>query len=415
MGTGTSGGLRHIMVSVPKNKQRLLGLKVPDGKDRIQVSIEGEPGLALKVFASGERRWSFRHKVRLGDDFKQQSHQLGSFPTVSIADACREASNLREAIRKGTLASTKGSDTIQSLSDEWMARHCAPLLASDTLVSYRMTLDTYILPIIGNIKVGALKKSQILTITDKLIAAGKGHAANRVVRVISAMHTWLNERLDEPIANPTTGIRMSSVSTGTGDGKRPLKPDEIRKFWHGIEAINVGPQIVLCLRLLLLTGQRTTAVAGARVDEFNLDAVQPIWTIPPRTGAKAKLPHVIPLPPMAATMWRDAILEHAGDGFVFPAARKADTPHLNRHTVNNACAKYRTRFKTDAPAPHGLRKTVRTMMASLQVPDGHANKVLNHSEGRAGTIQSRYDRHHYVPEKLNALQLWEDELTRLVN
>jgi integrase len=60
---------------------------------------------------------------------------------------------------------------------------------------------------------------------------------------------------------------------------------------------------------------------------------------------------------------------------------------------------------------HDLRRTCRTGLSRLRVPPHIAERVLGHAQDR---IQRTYDVHSYVDEKRQALQLWADHVSRLV-
>jgi hypothetical protein len=58
-----------------------------------------------------------------------------------------------------------------------------------------------------------------------------------------------------------------------------------------------------------------------------------------------------------------------------------------------------------------LRRTARTGMAALRVPERHVEAVLNHSlEG----VKKIYDRHHYDKEIKAALTKWSKHLEKLI-
>ena len=60
---------------------------------------------------------------------------------------------------------------------------------------------------------------------------------------------------------------------------------------------------------------------------------------------------------------------------------------------------------------HDLRRTVRSKLAELRVPEIVARKVLNHEAGKVDRI---YNRHEYLTEKREALVLWERRLKEIV-
>ena len=60
---------------------------------------------------------------------------------------------------------------------------------------------------------------------------------------------------------------------------------------------------------------------------------------------------------------------------------------------------------------HDIRRTVRTRLASLRIPDMVAEMVIGH--GRKG-IQRVYDQHSYEDEMREALELWAARLRDIV-
>jgi hypothetical protein len=60
---------------------------------------------------------------------------------------------------------------------------------------------------------------------------------------------------------------------------------------------------------------------------------------------------------------------------------------------------------------HDIRRTVRTRLASLRVPDLVAEMVIGH--GRKG-LQRVYDQHTYETEMREALELWAAQLRSIV-
>lgn len=61
---------------------------------------------------------------------------------------------------------------------------------------------------------------------------------------------------------------------------------------------------------------------------------------------------------------------------------------------------------------HDLRRTVRSKLAELRVPEVVARKVLNHETGKVDRI---YNRHDYLREKREALAKWGKHLLALAN
>jgi len=60
---------------------------------------------------------------------------------------------------------------------------------------------------------------------------------------------------------------------------------------------------------------------------------------------------------------------------------------------------------------HNLRRTMRTRVSSLRIPDTVAEMVIGH--GRKG-LQRVYDQHKFIDEMREALQRWSDHVGQIV-
>jgi integrase len=159
----------------------------------------------------------------------------------------------------------------------------------------------------------------------------------------------------------------------------------------------------------LLTGQRKSEVSGARWTEFNLAAR--VWTVPPERF-KSNATHVVPLTNEVTGLLQS--LPRYGD-FLFPSARGVTAPIRN-------FAKPKERLdalmledlraadpkaKLQPFVIHDLRRTVRTRLSALRIPDVVAEMVIGH--GRKG-LQRIYDQHTFADEMREALTAWNERL-----
>jgi integrase len=177
--------------------------------------------------------------------------------------------------------------------------------------------------------------------------------------------------------------------------------------WHTTEIIGYpfGP----LYRLLLLTGARKTEVAGGQWRE--LDLHKKLWMVPPERF-KSNATHLVPLSDQAVAVLRE-----------LPRFTKGD--HLFTTTLGEKHVTGFSRAKAEvdklvgerlgaSPPPwviHDIRRTVRTRLASLRVPDMVAEMVIGH--GRKG-LQRVYDQHTYEAEMREALELWAARLRDIV-
>ena len=180
-----------------------------------------------------------------------------------------------------------------------------------------------------------------------------------------------------------------------------LTDDEIRALWRssGATSYPFGP----LLRILLLTGQRKSEVAEARWSEFDLD--KKLWTIPV-ARMKAKSVHVVPLTD-EVVMILNSLPRFARGDYLF-------TTTFGRKPVNGFSKMKgrldRRMLRTWPPLGrkagierkamasfvlHDIRRTMRTHLSALPIPDLVRELVIGHAQKGLHKI---YDQHAYLDE-----------------
>jgi integrase len=194
---------------------------------------------------------------------------------------------------------------------------------------------------------------------------------------------------------------------------RILSDAEIAALWKATEPM--GYPYGALYRLLMLTGLRLSEACEASWQEF--DVKERVWTIPAarmkKTGTEAK-PHMVPL--------TDAILEEVetlpcfkSGKFLF-SNQNGTTPLKATHfsKPKEKLDKLMQQILGDEPPPwtnHDIRRTVRTKLSALRIPEEVREAVLAHA--RPG-IKGHYDMHHYLDEKRDALTQWAAKLRDIV-
>ena len=135
--------------------EKAAGPKPGSGRDRVQYSIRGEPQLRLLVYASGERRFQFRAKVRTNEKhpngrprYRTETTSLGRYPDVSLEDVWHAAAELRRNLQiHGTtrIAPAEPSRSFADLTEAWLA-HCRLTCRHSTLTRYELIVSRYLLP-----------------------------------------------------------------------------------------------------------------------------------------------------------------------------------------------------------------------------------------------------------------------------
>jgi integrase len=154
------------------------------------------------------------------------------------------------------------------------------------------------------------------------------------------------------------------------------------------------------VELLALTAQRREEVAQMSWDE--LDLQKRVWALP---GARTKngKPHIV----------------HLSEPAVRVIARQ---PKISAHVFGEkpfsgfAAAKPRLDELAQVSGwrLHDLRRTAVSGMAQLGVPPHVADKILNHTAGTISGVAAVHQRHEFMKERQDALDLWGKHVERVV-
>ena len=111
--------------------------------------------------------------------------------------------------------------------------------------------------------------------------------------------------------------------------------------WCGQPGTPGQMQARTVIKLAILLGQRRNQIAGARKCELvGLGTSRAALHIPHARNKNKEDLHVVPLPPLAESLFADALTANEDSSFVFPSAVKPATP-LHADTVTDELANAR--------------------------------------------------------------------------
>jgi integrase len=363
------------------------------------------PGFGLRVTSTGAKSWVAMYRVR-GKTVMETLGQLAKVPKVDdarqLARASMEKAALGEnpVVEKRVEAVRTETNTVGAAIDRYLA-HCDRNLKLSTAKEWRRIFEHDVRPRWGERPLAEITKGDVLELIDdkaairerrrKGLTDGAAVQANRTLTRLRTFFGWAvaNNLL---AADPTAGVRKPAKETPRD---RVLTDDEIRRFWNGTEQL--GRPFGQVFRLMLLTAQRESEVAGLAWSELDLDART--WTIP---GARAKngKPHIVHLNGLAIEVL-DQVHHIVDQDLLFSG---------NGRTPVSGFSSAKSRLDTAMGAAdwvlHDLRRTATTGLARLNVPPHIADKVLNHTAGTIRGVAATYNRFEYVDERKAALEAW---------
>lgn len=403
----------------------------PDSR-LVEYCDAATPGLCLRVTPGGAKTWTLRYRPGGGRQCQQRRLRIGPFPAVSLAEARTAARDHVAAIAKGADPAAerdarRAGNDMQAFATMWVTslrergRH-----SSDT---QQGILDRDVLPVIGRMKPADIRRAQVRQILDRVKARGVRTQANRTFEVVRALFRWIGREFDDVLdADPTFGMTKPFDEQPRD---RLLTDDELHAVWHALkirrkvmgrsragrrfsaEKALVTEPVQIALKLLILTGQRSSEVTQAQKSEFDLEAA--VWTLP-ATRTKAGRRHTVPLSTQACDLAARATELAEGSPWIFPApftTRKRLGGPMSATACNHALARVLTVTEITDLRVHDFRRLVASGLARLGFGDDVIAAVLNHSP--QGVTARHYNHHRYEVEKRRALEAWASCVDELVD
>jgi integrase len=376
------------------------GLKLKPGEsDRIWFD-DAIPGFGLRVRDTGSRSWIFQYKI----GSKTRRLVIGQASAVKLGRAREIASEHHAKVKLGRdpagekrVQVERASHTFGTLVKKYLDQQRAELRPG----SYREVarhLERHAAPL----HPFALDTIDQRIVADRLGGIDKNSGAvtaNRVRATMSAMFSWgMREGL--VLANPVANTNKRAERPRD----RVLTDPELRLIWHALN----GGQYATIIKLLLLTAQRVSEIAGLRWSEIDFD--RGVISLPAERTKNGR-PHDIPMAPTLRALLqaepkvdgRDLVFGKPGGGPFSGLSRCKERLDARIAKLNNGLPL--------APwVHHDLRRSAATGMANINVAPHIIEAVLNHVSGHKGGIAGIYNRATYSAEKAQALARWDEHV-----
>jgi integrase len=398
----------------------------PAGAKDVLIFDGKLPGFALRVTAGGNR--VFLYQYRIGGQRRRMVIGEWGVGDMTAARGRRRAEELRGAVRSGRdpwseikaaqqaaraaeVAAKRGAAeaayTIRVMIQQWQELHLAERRASyrehapkRVCEALQKWLDT---------PAATFSRVDAVRVLDAVKASRGPIAANRVRAYAGACFGWARKR-NAISENPFAGLAKPSDERPR---ERTLSDSELARIWHAAPKLP-APHGDL-IRLLILTGQRRSEVAGIRWSE--IDEESGVWTIPAERVKNGRRhgSHSVPLSRLA----RDLIAELPrldGCDFVLPtSAAKAPVSYSRSKALLDAATAEDGGLPMAPWTLHDIRRSVATGLQRLGVRLEVTERVLNHLTGTRTGIVAVYQRHAWTTETRAALDAWGAHVTKIVN
>ena len=333
---------------------------------------------------------------------------IGPYPRISLATARVRVAQAKEKLAKDIdpgkewLKAKQGDRSayiIKDLVAEYLEKWAIPRKKS--WKEDERILNKDVIPAWGRRKAKDIERRDVVLLLDEIMDRGAPIQANNTFAVVRKMFNFAMSRSILE-TSPCFGI---SAPAKPKQRDRVLSETEIKIFWGNLENSHMEDQIKSILRLILVTAQRKGEVVNAEWNEINFK--EGWWTIP---GGKSKnrLPHRVPLSPLAKALLTEIQKNSNGSGFVFASPRR--NRQITEQAIDHAVRRNRVKLEIEDFTPHDLRRTAASQMTASGIPRLVVSKILNHAEKGVTAV---YDRHSYDEEKRIGLNQWGKTLTKI--
>ena len=229
-------------------------------------------GFGVRVYPSGARVYVVQTRGPAGT----KRITVGRHGVIGADEARRRAALVIARVRAGDdptgrPARKPAGPTLAALAERYLREHVAVRCKPSTAAQYRLAIERYIVPALGEMPVSSIKRSHVADLQHAL--RDRPAMANLVVatlsRLIDRAQAWGAVR---EMANPCRTAQKYRVRRR----ERFLTDAEFRRLGQALDELEatgrLSPHAAAALRLLMLTGCRRNEILTLRWEDVHLDA-----------------------------------------------------------------------------------------------------------------------------------------------
>lgn len=359
-------------------------------------------GLQLVSDGRGGGKWVFRYTAH----GRAREMGIGPIADVSLKAAREEAAKWRSVVYAGDdpiierererREKERNLHLLKDVAQDAFEARQAGLKGDGKAGRWFSPLELHVLPRLGKTPVSDIDQ---IAIRDALRPIWRNKAATAekaIQRLGIVMHHAAALGYDVDLQAVAKAKALLGAQGREVEHIPALPWKEVPAFYASLDD---GTVTHLALRLLILTGVRSTPLRHIHVDQIDDD----IWMIPASLikARKGKAEDFrVPLSTEALAILDEA-RRHARDGFFFPSVRKGVISDMT-------LGRFMERRGIDA-RPHGFRSSLRTWLAeATDAPREIAETILGHVAG--GKVELSYRRTDYIEQRRVLMQRWADHV-----
>lgn len=394
------GKLTDIAIKAFISKKEI-GKKLPDGE-----------GLFLFITPAGGSVWRIKYRFA----GKEKSYSPGPYPLVTLAAARAKLTEVKlllldgkdpVVVRRLSRAAHSGNSgtTFKDIADAWLAMKEKEWSDVHHKKSAR-AFERDVYPLIGKLPIAEISPAVVARVVEVINKRDVLETATRVLQHLNGVFRYAQAR-GLRNDNPATAAR-EILPRKKHSGHMPALLDfpSLGDVLRRGEKARLSPSVRMAHRLLAFTASRIGNIVDAEWREFDLDADQPVWTIP---RAKMKVSthgadHRIPLSPeihAELVAWKRV---HGGGKYLFPSPSK--NKYISREAIEKA---YRVTLELGRKhSPHGWRSAFSTLARDNGFERDAVEISLDHAHDN--DVALSYDRGKRFDQRVELMRWWGRQL-----
>ena len=360
-------------------------------------------GLWLVKRDTGGAQWVLRVTIH----GRRREMGLGGFPSLGLADARKLAERWRNVAAAGRdpvkerdaekRAARREDITLAILTADAFEARKAELKGDGLAGRWLSPLTIHVLPKLGKVPVTDLDQRDIRDTLAPIWHTKADTARKAMNRLSIVMKHAAALGLDVDLQATEKAKALLGKSRHVAKNIPAMAWADVPEFYASLEEPTLTH---LALRLLILTGVRSSPLRNIRLDQIE----GYIWTVPAegmkgRKGATEAFR--VPLPTEAQRVI-DLARPHARNGFLFPNTRGGviSDMTLSRHMERRGLE----------ARPHGFRTSLRTWLAeATDAPHEVAEAMLAHATD--GGVVRAYRRTDWIEQRAALVRRWANHVT----
>jgi integrase len=402
-------------------------------KERFALMDSTVSGFGVRVTAGGRKTFVLRARYPGPDASEHYSWRaLGEYPALTLEQARAKAGAWIVLVKQGkdpgvveALARAEElrkraqaqDNTLKIVAEDWFDRK---LVKERKGKSVKRDFRKNFISVWGDRPIIEITEDDVFAVIEQKSLTAPSQARN-LLGDLKRFFSWTIDQRGKYglLISPCENLRASKIGTIGKKKKRRrvFSDDEILAFWRATATECMPYPYGPAYRLLMLSALRLNEAVDAAKPEF--DKREKIWTVPAErmkgTNEDAR-EHVVPLTAEISALF-DSLPQQEGP-YLF------STTHGKKPVWVSDLAKRRLDElmtaelrKLDPPVEfkpfvnHDIRRTVRTRLSRLRIPQDAREAVLAHKKP---AIEDTYDAHEYLDEKREALSVWAAHLRTIV-